>query len=160
MHFGLCNWKRASCWTCALTLDVEHHLGLHRAYVVGGRAAILPGIGLRHLTDPQHAALNHDVSGQRPTHLTPLHRGLRVTHSLALKLHRVSYHDGLHRGTHVDHHLRQGCGTENKKNQWMIFVLNEMGRKCSTMCGKNNGPWMVNLAVSWAWPYALLALQM
>ncbi|TNN39024.1 hypothetical protein EYF80_050816 [Liparis tanakae] len=83
--------------SCALTLDVEHHLRLHRAHVVGGRAAVLPGVRLRHPLDPQHAVLHHDVSGQRPPDSTPPHGGLRVADGLALKLHGVPDHHRLHR---------------------------------------------------------------
>ena len=91
----------------ALTLDVEHHLGLHRAHVVGGGAAVLSGVGLRHLADLQHALLHHDVGRQRAAHLAPAHRGLGVADGLALKLHRVAHHHRLDGGAHVDHHLGQ-----------------------------------------------------
>lgn len=86
---------------------MEDHLGLHRAYVIGGGTAVLPCVGLGHLIDPQHATFHHDVGWQSPANLAPFHRGLRVTSGLALKLHRVPNHHSLHGGAHVDHHLWQ-----------------------------------------------------
>lgn len=118
------------CVAGSLTLDVEDHLRLHRAHIIGGGAAVLPGIGLRHLIDPQHAALHHDVIRQSPAHFTPFDRGLGVADRLALKLHGVADHHSLHGRTHVDHHLGQGWEEEEEEEEllyfqfgWLVFTL-------------------------------------
>lgn len=78
-----------------LTLDIEDHLGLHRAHIIGGCAAILSCVCLSHPLDLQHATHHHDVGWESPAHFAPLDGGLGVTDGLAFKLHRVPNHDGL-----------------------------------------------------------------